>query len=299
MLQTDQDLREGLSLATMPAYAVARELTRMDPPKLAEAFGHLPEPHATAVFALLDKVSQQQLVERLPPPRVPGLVESLEPDDRAQLMEELHAPTARRLPSHLSPYERSMTAELLGFPEESVDRIMTPEFLSLAPGLTAAEALERIRQHGRVAETVYVLPLLDQQQRLLGLVHLKDPVLAPGDRLVDELADTTVRPLEVLDDREVAARLIQMTDTSPDKQGRLLGLVTIDEAMDVLDREGEEDLAWASGSEPLARPYFSVSALLLARTRVISPNSRNYLYPTQGRALGLVHPCTGLPARAL
>jgi len=273
MLGTDHPRDKASTVAMMPPYEVARELTRREPQEQAEAFERLAEPQATTVFGLLDKGCQQQLVERLPRPRVLGLVEALEPDDRAQLLEELPAPTARRLLSDLSPHERLMTAQLLGFPEESVGRIMTPEFLSLSPGLTVAEALKKIRQDGRTAETVYVLPLLDDGHHLLGLVHLKDLVLAPGDQLVDDLADRMVPSVPVLEDREVAARLIQTTDTlaAPvvDRQGRLVGLVTVDDAMDVLDREGEEDLAWAGGAGPLARPYFSVSALRLARTRVV------------------------------
>jgi magnesium transporter len=273
MPQTDHDPQEVLPLATMPPYEAARELTRMEPQKQAEAFLRLPEPEATTVFALLDKACQQQLVERLPSPRILGLVASLEPDDRAQLFEELPAPTARRLLTDLSPHERLMTVQLLGFPEESVGRIMTPEFLSLSPGLTVAEALEKIRREGQAAETVYVLLLLDEGHHLVSLVHLKDLVQARGDTLVEELADTAVQPLEVLEDQEVAARMIQLTATlaAPvvDKEGRLLGLVTVDDAMDVLDREGEEDLAWVGGSVPLARPYFSASALRLARTRVV------------------------------
>ncbi|MBM4029243.1 MAG: magnesium transporter, partial [Planctomycetes bacterium] len=273
MRQTEHDRDENTLPATMPAYEAVRELTRLEPPEQAEIFEQIPEQQATAIFGLLDKGVQQQLVDRLPPAQVVRLVESLEPDDRAQLLEELPAPTARNLLSNLSPHERQMTAQLLGFPEESVGRIMTPEFLALGPGLTVAQALEKIRREGQAAETIYVLPLLDDEHHLLGLVYLKDLVLAPCDQLVDELADTMVRPLPALEDQEVAARLIQMTDTlaAPvvDKEGRLLGLVTVDDAMDVLDREVEEDLAWAGGSEPLARPYFSVSALRLARTRVI------------------------------
>jgi len=273
MRQTEHDRDENTLPATMPAYEAVRELTRLEPPEQAEIFEQIPEQQATAIFGLLDKGVQQQLVDRLPLAQVVRLVESLEPDDRAQLLEELPAPTARKLLSNLSPHERQMTAQLLGFPEESVGRIMTPEFLALGPGLTVAQALEKIRREGQAAETIYVLPLLDDDHHLLGLVYLKDLVLAPCDQLVDELADTMVRPLPALEDQEVAARLIQMTDTlaAPvvDKEGRLLGLVTVDDAMDVLDREVEEDLAWAGGSEPLARPYFSVSALRLARTRVI------------------------------
>lgn len=236
-------ISEVESLDRMPPFEAARELMRLAAFERAEVFGGIPERQATAVFGFLDKACQQQLVERLPAERILRLVESLDPDDRAQLLDELPAPTAHRLLSNLSPHERRMTAELLGFPEESAGRVMTPEFLALEPGMTAAQALEKIRRQGATAETVYVLPLLDGELHLLGLVYLKDLVLAPGDRNVEDLADTTVRPLEPLEDREVAARLIQATDTlaAPvvDKQGRLLGLVTVDDAMDILDREVE------------------------------------------------------------
>lgn len=260
------------SLECMTPASAAEELSRREPAERFVSFTSLPEDKLTAVFSLLDKAYQEELLESLPPEEGLRLMESLDPDDRAQLLEDLSAPVARRLLLSLSPRERRMTELLLAFPVESAGRVMTPEFINLEPGMTVGKALERVRREGGSAETVYVLPLLGENLKLLGLVQLKDLVISPDDTIVDELADMNVRSISALEDQETAARVIQATDTlaAPvvDKENRLLGLITVDDAIDILDREVEEDFARAGGgSEPLARPYFSATVLRLAKAR--------------------------------
>lgn len=252
----------------------ADELAKLPPDEQAAFVEELSEPEASEVFSYMDTAYQAQVLDRLPQPRVQRLVEALEPDDRASLLGQMPALLARRLLSGLSPHERRMTAELLGYPPESAGRCMTPEFLALAPSWTVRDALAEVRGRGRSAETVYMLPVVQDDGGFLGVVHLRDLVLAEPDRPVEELIDPGIEPILATEDRERAARLIQTTDAlaAPvvDSLGRLLGLVTTDDAMDILDREGAEDLARAGGaSEPLDRPYFSVSILRLARARVV------------------------------
>lgn len=139
---------------------------------------------------------------------------------------------------------------------------MTPEFLALTPGQTVREALAEVRNRGKTVETVYVLPVVANHGRFLGIVHLRDLVMSDPDQRVEDLIDPGVEPILATEDRERAARFIQRTDAlaAPviDGQGCLLGLVTVDDAMDILDREGEEDLARAGGGvEPLNRPHLT------------------------------------------
>ncbi|HQG31972.1 MAG TPA: magnesium transporter [Deltaproteobacteria bacterium] len=261
-------------LESMAPASAAEEISRQEPDERLASFGSLPEDRRTVVFGLLDRAYQEELLGRLPPEEGLKLMESLDPDDRAYLLEDLSAPIARRLFQSLSPRERRMTELLLAFPDRSAGRVMTPEFISLEPGMTVGRALDRVRRDGGKAETVYVLPLLGEDLTLLGLVHLKDLVTSPEDARVDELADVDVRSISALEDQETAARVIQATDTlaAPvvDKENRLLGLITVDDAMDIIDREDEEDFARAGGgSEPLARPYLSARVIQLARARFL------------------------------
>jgi len=269
------ELHDIRQLAEQQRFALAAsELSGLSPDQQAQLLEDLPDEQAAEIFKFLDTCYQQQAIERLSQQRVFRLTETLDPDDRARLLEQVSGPLARRLLSGLSPSERRMTAELLGFPEESAGRYMTPEFLALKMGWSASHALSEVRRRGGAAETIYVLPVIGDDGTLQGVVHLRDLVMASVDQLIDELIDPGVEAIKAGEDRELAARLIQTTDAlaAPvvDNQGHLLGLVTVDDAMDILDREEEEDFARAGGgSEPLHRPYFTASVLHLARARVV------------------------------
>lgn len=270
-----KDLREVQQQIARGQFALAaEELSRLPAAHQIDVLESLPEAQAAEVFRFLDAAYQARVIEDLSPPRVLRLVETLDPDDRARLLEEIPAEVARGLLSGLTPSERRMTAELMGYPPESAGRYMTPEFLALAPGMTAGEALVEIRRSGRTAETIYTLPVVRPDGIVLGVVHLRELVMADPDRRVKDLVDPGIEAILATEDRERAARLLQTTDALAvpvtDARGRLVGLVTADDAMDILDEEGAEDLARAGGaSEPLDRPYFSVSILQLARARVV------------------------------
>jgi magnesium transporter len=166
-----------------------------------------------------------------------------------------------------------MTATLLGYPEDSAGRIMSPEVANLPASLTAREALDRVRRTGRNAETIYALPVTDDQRRLIGAMGLRDLVLAPADALVGDLMDTDVYSATVTADQEEVARLIREANLLAlpivDAENRLVGVVTVDDAMEILEEEDTEDVARSGGAEPLGRPYLSVSVLQVARSRVV------------------------------
>ena len=201
------------------------------------------------------------------------LFEDLDPDDRARLTEEMPAKVARRLLAGLSPNERRLTSTLLGYPEDSAGRLMSPEVASLRAGMTAGEALDRLRRIGRSAETIYALPVTDDHRRLVGALGLRDLVLADPDTPVGELMDTDVYSARVDADQEEVARLIREADLLAlpivDTEDRLVGIVTVDDAMEVLEEEETEDVARAGGAEPLGRPYLATSVLQIARSRVV------------------------------
>jgi magnesium transporter len=252
---------------------IAEELVRLPREQRAVPFRLLAKDRALEVFELLDPSVQQELLEGLRETNVRQLFEEMDPDDRARLTEEMPAKVARRLLAGLSPNERRLTSTLLGYPEDSAGRLMSPEVASLRAGMTARQALDRLRSIGRSAETIYALPVTDDRRRLVGALGLRDLVLADPDTPVGDLMNTEVFSARVDTDQEEAARLIREADLLAlpivDTEDRLVGIVTVDDAMEVLEEEETEDVARAGGAEPLRRPYMVTSVIQLARSRVL------------------------------
>jgi magnesium transporter len=272
LLGDDLDLIDRW-LAQADPVEIAEELSRLPRERRAVPFRLLAKDRALEVFELLDPSVQQELLEGLRDANVRQLFEDMDPDDRARLTEEMPAKVARRLLAGLSPNERRLTSTLLGYPEDSAGRLMSPEVASLRAGLTAAEALERLRRIGRSAETIYALPVTDDRRRLVGALGLRDLVLADPSATVGDLMDTEVYSARVDTDQEEVARLMREADLLAlpivDREDRLVGIVTVDDAMEVLEEEETEDVARAGGAEPLGRPYLGTSILQLARSRIV------------------------------
>lgn len=252
---------------------IADDLPRLDPEDQPIAFRVLPKRRALEVFETLDPVHQQQLLAGLRDERVRQLVEEMDPDDRAELIDEVPAKVAKRLLAGLSPRERHLTATLLGYPDGSAGRIMSPEVVNLVATMSAAEALAKVRRVGGSAETIYALPVTDDERRLVGVMGLRGLVLAdPGARVAD-LMDTDVYSARVDDDQEKVARLIGEADLLAlpivDTEHRLVGIVTVDDAIEILEEEETEDVARAGATEPLGQPYLSVSVVRIARSRIV------------------------------
>jgi magnesium transporter len=252
---------------------IAEELSRLDPVDKVVPFRLLDRDRALAVFEALEPAHQQEILEGLRGDAYRQLVEDMDPDDRARLVEELPAKVAKRVLAGLSPRERALTAELLGYPEDSAGRIMSPEFVNLRESMTVGDALAKVRRAGREAETVYTLPVTDDVRRLVGVVSLRQLVLADNDNRVGDLMERDVLSVRATDDQEIAARLIQEADLLAlpviDSEDRLVGVVTVDDAIDVLEEEETEDISLHGGSQPLGRPYLTASVLALARSRVV------------------------------
>ncbi|HKL25531.1 MAG TPA: magnesium transporter [Desulfuromonadales bacterium] len=260
-------------LGELDPVKIADELARLEPSRQAEMFRQIEGDRAREVFCLLDAAHQETILGSLDETRAAALVEELDPDDRARLFTELAKDHAEKLLAGLSPQERRLTIQLLDYPAESAGRIMTPEYVSLQPDLTAAEALQQIREQAAAAETIHTLPVIDSDERLVGMLELSDLVLAAPETPIRSIIREELRSVRADTDQETVARLLQAADLLAvpvvDAGERLLGLVTVDDAMDVLTREEEEDISRAGGTEPLRRPYFSVSDLRLARSRIV------------------------------
>ncbi|PVZ08553.1 magnesium transporter [Actinomycetospora cinnamomea] len=251
---------------------VAAELGRRGGGAAASLFRSLPKDLAIAVFEALEPPLQGDLVGRLrDETEIKVLLEGLDPDDRAELLEELPAKVTKRLLSGLSPGERSMTAALLGFPAGSVGRRMSPEVATVPETVTVGEALERVRREGDRAETIYLVPVVGEGRRLVGVVSLRRLLVTGRDVPV---RDVCAEPVSVLpeDGEETAARTVRENGLIAlpvvDHERRLLGVFTVDDAMRALERAESEDSARGGGTEPLRRPYLSAGVLRVVRSRI-------------------------------
>jgi magnesium transporter len=252
---------------------IVDELYRLEPNELAVAFRLLPKDIAIEVFESLDPSSQGQLIASLRNSLVIDLIEKMDPDDRVRLLDELPAKLAKEVLEGLSPKERRLTSILLGYSEETVGRVMSPEFVALRATMTTGQALDKIRQSGSDAETIYMLPVTDSYLMLVGVVSLRDLVLSQSDTLVSDIMITDVYSARADEDQEKAARLVQEADLLAlpitDMEGRLVGVLTVDDAMEILEHESTEDILLGGASKPLEMPYLSASVRILARTRAL------------------------------
>lgn len=260
-------------LSEHPPHEVADALARLDEVSAVVCFRLLDKDRALAVFEELDPVAQQSVLRGLRDQPFRDLVEAMAPDDRARMLREAPAKVARRVLAGLSPYERRMTAALLGYPEGSVGRYMTPEVVALGRDLTVEEALRTVREKGARAETVYTLPVVDTGRRLFGVVELRELVLSPSGRTVADLVRTEAPRARATEPAESAARLMRETNVLDlpvvDSENRLVGLLTIDDALEVIEAADTEDVARQAGATPWAGHYMAASVWQLARNRVL------------------------------
>ena len=261
------------SLASMGARDIVAELGRLDDEAMGVVFRLLDRDRAAQVFEILEPTYQQRLLRGLRADRVVHLIEELDPDDRVRLLDEVPAKVANRLLASLSPGELALTSTLLGYPEDSAGRLMSPEFISLREAMTVGEALAKIRRDGLDAETIYALPVLDDERHLIGVTGLRALVIADRESLVGDLMNTDVRYVSTQTDQEVAARLVSNEGLIAlpvvDAEQRLVGVLTVDDAMAVLEEEESEDMALQGGRSPAREPYLAMSVFGLARTRAL------------------------------
>jgi magnesium transporter len=199
------------------------------------------------------------------------LVESMRPDDRTRLLEELPAEVTRKLLESL-PHNAMVRARgLLGYPEDSAGRYMTPEYVSLHPQMTAADALQHIRQTGRGKETLNVLYIVDEHGRLLEDLRLGSLVLADPATKITDINDPPLVCVRATDDREEVLKTFEKYDRIAlpvtDAEGNMLGIITVDDVLDVAEQEATEDIQKLGGNEALDAPYLHVGVWSLVRKR--------------------------------
>jgi len=249
---------------------VADTLSLLEPEQAALAFRLLPRDQAGDAFAGLEADHQERLIEELGAGAQP-IVEAMDPDDRAALLDELPPRVARLLLAALKPADRRETQAILGYPPESIGRLMTPDYVRVKPDWTVTRVLEQIRAFGKDAETISYVYVTDEAGRLIDDIHIRRILLSDPDATVESVMDRRFEALSAFDDREEAVRKMGRYDRSAlpvvDSQGVLVGIVTADDVADVAEEEATEDIQKLAGMDALEEPYMHAPFAEMLRKR--------------------------------
>ncbi|HLG41112.1 MAG TPA: magnesium transporter, partial [Chitinophagaceae bacterium] len=227
---------------------------------------------AASVFKILDFSTQKSIIQGLPAHKVASLLNELPADDRTDFLEELPSNVVRELIKLLDPDERKVTLSLLGYPENSIGRLMTPDYVYVYPDNTIEEVFATIRKHGKDSETINVIYVINEKGELLDDIRIRDFILNPPDKKVSELMDERVVSLHPDDDQETASEVFKMNNRVAlpvvSKSNKLLGIVTIDDVLWVASEEFSEDMQKMGGTEALEAPYLQIPILKLFKKRI-------------------------------
>lgn len=271
--QGDLQAAKAILVPVLPA-DIAEAIEGLPEAMHVLAFRLLSKAEAIEVYEYLDSSVQETLMEEFKRQDVLDIVDKMSPDDRARLFDELPAKVVTRLLEQLSSSERQATALLLGYEAGTAGRIMTPELISLKEGFTAAQSLERIRRLAKNTETIYYLYVTDAARRLTGILSLRDLVTAEPEQTIGEIMTRDAICVHTDTDQEEVARLIQRYDFLAvpvvDREQRLVGIVTVDDVIDIIQQETTEDIyALGGGVQSGGDNYFQSNLLTIARKRVV------------------------------
>lgn len=252
-------------LDVMNAVDIASLLGEFDDKELALAFRLIPKEKAADVFANMESSLQSVLVEALSEKELKEILNDLYMDDTVDLLEELPANLVTRILDASGPKERETINKLLNYPEDSAGSIMTTEYVDLKPYLTVGQALAHIKKTGIHKETIYTCYVI-QQRKLLGIVSAKDLMTTDDNVLIEDIMETEIISVSTLTDKEDVAHQLRKYDLLALRL--LVGIVTFDDAMDVMVEEATEDITKMAAVSPSEKTYFEVSAWEHAKRRI-------------------------------
>ncbi len=259
------------SLLALSPPTVAEVFSDMAPDDVAVVFRVLPRAFATDIFEYLPFEIQESLLRSLATEHVAAILNDMAPDDRTALLEELPGAATRRLLELLSPEERRVATELLGYPEESVGRRMNPDYVAVRADWTVAQVMDHVRKVGHDKETLNVVYVVDDKGRLTGDLRLRELVLLDPDTVVADKMHRDFSGLRADQDQEEAVKAFRDLDRVAlpvvDSSGVLVGIVTVDDVLDVAEEEATEDIQKMGAVEVLEAPYLDVSLRTLIRKR--------------------------------
>ena len=254
-----------------PPADVAEVILDMDEDEQVIIFRLLPHALAADVFEYLDVDAQQQLLRAMGREQVAGILNEMSPDDRTALLEEMPSAAARQLIRLLTPEERRVAQSLLGYPEGSIGRLMTPDFIAVHEDWTVKEVLDHVREFGHDSETLNVIYVVDEKGKLIDDLRMREFLLRPLDAKISDFRDRTFVALKVNDSQEEALNAFRKYDRVAlpviDSNDVLVGIVTGDDMLDVAEEEATEDIQKFGGMEAVDEPYMRIPLFKMVRKR--------------------------------
>jgi magnesium transporter len=246
-------------------------LTDLLPSEQVTVWHHLPRKLVVDTFQYLLPSIQQRLLKAITPEEAAGILNAMSPDDRTMLLEKLPEPASQEVLQLLTPNERAVAVSLLEYPEHSVGRLMTPDYVSVREHWSVQQVLDHIRTHGQDSETLNHVYVVDDRGALIDDIRTRELLLAPLTNRVSDLVDGQFVALAASQNQETAVAIFKREDRSAlpvvDEQGKLVGIVTIDDVLDVAEEIATEDIQKIGGMEALDEPYMDISLFRMVKKR--------------------------------
>ena len=259
-------------LVTMNASDIAALFEDVPEAKLPLLFRLLPKELAAETFVEMEPEAQELLIQGFSDNELKEVVDELYVDDAVDIVEEMPANVVKRILKQADPEMRKMINEILKYPDDSAGSIMTTEYVSLRPDMTAEEAIKRIRRTGVDKETIYTCYVTDKNRKLIGMISLRTLLLCEDDDVLEEVMEPNVIYVNTLEDQESVAQMMAKYDWAAmpvvDQENRLVGIVTVDDAIDVIQEETTEDFEKLAGMTPTDKPYLRTGVLETWKSRI-------------------------------
>ena len=272
LLNTKQYTKLRQYLAELNDADIAGLLEELEEEEMLKVFRILPKDLAADVFSYLDMDNQQKIITSLSDKEATNIINNLMADDAADLLEEMPANIVKKLLTNASPDVRRDINHLLRYPEDSAGSIMTVEYVDLKENLTVNQAIERIRKVGLDSETINICYVLDAQRKLVGTVALRYLLLMDGDEIIGDIMHENVISINTLMDQEEVARQFKKYDFTAmpvvDNENRLVGIITVDDIVDIIEEETTEDMEKMAAMLPTDKPYLRTSAFDTFKSRI-------------------------------
>ncbi len=266
-----KQLREFLDTINEADFPMIFE--ELDDEKIIMVYRLLSKEKAAEVFVELDSDDEEKLINCLTDKEIKNVMNELFMDDAVDLIEEMPSNVVKRILANTKTEDRKIINELLKYPEDTAGTVMTTEFMDLKENMTVDEAFQRIKKKALKSETVYNCYVLTTDRKLLGVVDIKSLLVADRDKLVKDIMETNVIKAETLDDQEEVVKMFDKYDLVAipvvDKENRLVGIITIDDAIDVMQEEASEDFELMAAMSPAEESYFKTSVFEHSKNRIV------------------------------
>ena len=273
LIQNKQFTKLKKELKEMKSADVSMILDELDKEQAVIVFRLLSKEKAGMAFAYMETDMREKLIKDLTDAELKNVLDELFMDDTVDLIEEMPSNVVTRILKNVDKNDRKIINELLKYPDDSAGSIMTTEFIDLKEDMTIEQALDRIRQIGTDSETIYTCYVLDKDRKLQGIISIKEILLAKEESLISDNMETNIISVNTLEDKEEVAKKFDKYDLYAlpvvDKENRLVGIVTVDDAINVLQDEVEEDFEKMAAMAPTEESYFGTSVFKHAKNRIV------------------------------